>query len=658
MAEKRYNAKYKSVKRSMEEIIASSSHKKKQTIQEAKNILIENIEFEENCNVECERVMEVSSPVSHLIESDESVEDESISSVNILQDGIICSNEAKMSASDNFRQFLCSWAKNYSVNHSQLNNLLKGLNEHLHLELPSDARTILSTARQTHIKQMTTNSGKTGSFCYIGIAVNLKKILSSKIILSKIKSVELKLIFNIDGVPLSKSSNRQFWPILGKVWVPNFNIYPFPVAIFCGDGKPNLTNFFSEFITEINNLLHSGIELGGIRYSIKILCFTCDAPARAFAKCIKGHNGKYGCERCNQQGLYHQGRMLFKETKAALRTNEDFKNQIQQEHHHGVTPLLQITDFNCISLFVLDSMHLCFLGVMKKLLKYWHSDTATRLHLRDRTKISEYLEYTAQFIPEEFSRKSRGLYELDHWKATELRLFALYTGVIVLKNILPSNLYYHFVLYHSALRILFSNDISDHNLNCSRNLLLSFVGDFEKNYGNTSVIYNVHSLIHITDDVQNLKVNLNDLSCFSFESYLGKLVKLLRTPNRPLAQVVKRLSETQIFFYIPNTNNTELQFKNCLLTSNNFKDSFIIMKNNKIAKIKLIRNNELTVNKCLGQKDYFSYPFPSRTIGIHQFHEISNIEIKCKISDIKNKLLVIKELNKSAYVAFELLHTS
>lgn len=49
--------------------------------------------------------------------------------------------------------------------------------------------------------------------------------------------------------------------------------------------------------------------------------FTCDAPARAFVKYVKGHNGKYDCERCNQPGLYHQGRMLFKETRATLRTS-------------------------------------------------------------------------------------------------------------------------------------------------------------------------------------------------------------------------------------------------------------------------------------------------------------------------------------------------
>ncbi len=54
----------------------------------------------------------------------------------------------------------------------------------------------------------------------------------------------------------------------------------------------------------------------------------------------------------------------------------------------------------------------------------------------------------------EFSRKSRSLSELARWKATELREFLLYTGPIVLKNVLPKRLFEHFLLFHVAVKLL------------------------------------------------------------------------------------------------------------------------------------------------------------------------------------------------------------
>jgi hypothetical protein len=39
-----------------------------------------------------------------------------------------------------------------------------------------------------------------------------------------------------------------------------------------------------------------------ILFLLKLRLFSCDAPARAFLKCIKGHTGNYACERCNAKG--------------------------------------------------------------------------------------------------------------------------------------------------------------------------------------------------------------------------------------------------------------------------------------------------------------------------------------------------------------------
>lgn len=65
---------------------------------------------------------------------------------------------------------------------------------------------------------------------------------------------------------------------------------------------------------------------------------------------------------------------------------------------------------------------------------------------------------------------------------------------------------------------------------------------FGKIYGKNQLVYNVHSLIHLADDCI-IHGPLDSFSCFPFETYLGKLKTLVRSSNRPLAQLVRRISE-------------------------------------------------------------------------------------------------------------------
>jgi len=54
----------------------------------------------------------------------------------------------------------------------------------------------------------------------------------------------------------------------------------------------------------------------------------------------------------------------------------------------------------------------------------------------------------------------------------------------------------------------------------------------------------VHSLSHLADD-DAIHGALDKFSSFSFETYLGRIKKLVRSSNKPLAQIVRRISELQ-----------------------------------------------------------------------------------------------------------------
>lgn len=65
-------------------------------------------------------------------------------------------------------------------------------------------------------------------------------------------------------------------------------------------------------------------------------------------------------------------------------------------------------------------------------------------------------------MPYEYHRKPRSLLDFRLWKATEFRQFLLYTGPVVLKNILREDVYFNFLSLHVAMIILVSPVLSKH----------------------------------------------------------------------------------------------------------------------------------------------------------------------------------------------------
>ena len=147
--------------------------------------------------------------------------------------------------------------------------------------------------------------------------------------------------------------------------------------MYNGTSKPSiLSRYLSRFINEVNYLLENGLIIDNVLFSIKIICIICDIPTRAFIKSITGHQGYYACERCTVKGLYCNNRIIYPSIEAGECSDNSFRKQENSEHHSGLTPLLNIKPaINMLLTFPLDFMHLCCLGVMKKLLESWQTKT-------------------------------------------------------------------------------------------------------------------------------------------------------------------------------------------------------------------------------------------------------------------------------------------
>lgn len=78
--------------------------------------------------------------------------------------------------------------------------------------------------------------------------------------------------FNIDGIPLYRSSKAQFWPILFTIHeIKDF--VPMVVGIYSGSSKPDAKMFLKPFVEELSHVMQNGLILNGHKVEIKIRCF-------------------------------------------------------------------------------------------------------------------------------------------------------------------------------------------------------------------------------------------------------------------------------------------------------------------------------------------------------------------------------------------------
>ena len=149
------------------------------------------------------------------------------------------------------------------------------------------------------------------------------------------------------------------------------------------------------------------------------------------------------------------------------------------------------------------------------------------------------------YIPVEFAQKPWSFREIDRWKTTEFRQFLLYVGPILLSSFLPSNMYNNFMLLSTAIASLISVDLSSTYSHFSQTLLKTFVSYFGEIYGNNCTVYNVHGLVQLPMDVQ--QIGCLDRISFPYENNHQKIKRLIRKPDHPFAQIIRKLSEQTSF---------------------------------------------------------------------------------------------------------------
>lgn len=561
---------------------------------------------------------------------------------------------------------LAEWAANRNVSHSALSELLGVLVE-LGLDLPKDPRTLLGTLKDCEVKEM----GR-GSYYHFG----LESAIISELKMTnehELTTDTLTVRVNVDGLPLCRSSNMQLWPILGQiVELPKANV--FIIGVYAGPCKPeSVNNYMHDFIEDLKVITATGVTFNGKQYNVPLPdAFICDTPARAFLKCSKGHGGYSSCERCTQYGIYLDGKVVFPDMDSSIRTDTQFEQMSDEDHHLSKSPL-QGLGIGMVSSFPLDYMHLVCLGIVRKLIALWFKGP---LHCRVKSSvlsaISDHLKLCRRSLPQSFSRKPRSLAEYSQWKATEFRQFLLYTGPVVLFQRLPSQLYKNFLVLSTAMRILLSPLCREY-CGYAQKLLRCFVTNFAKIYGTQFLVNNTHNLLHLADDAEKYGP-LDSVSCFPYENYLGQLKKMVRRPQNPVQQIVRRVYERQLFPRISKEmpEGAELKQPHVIqyVQYKKYKHKDTIISNSSGSncfelegRVAIVRNivqstggTHVVYELFETGACFFNYPIDSTSLGIHLLSRLSGQLASSPVTDFTKPLLLLPLWDM--FVALPQLHST
>lgn len=401
---------------------------------------------------------------------------------------------------------------------------------------------------------------------------------------------------------------------------------------------------------------------------------------------IVNHNALKGCQRCTVTGQRVNNRTCFPRFDCSKMTNMEFRSKSFSGHHRE-TSILEQLPINMIDDFVIaEDLHLFHLGIMKKCIEFW-KDGKSNLDYKwsddDIADLNRMLNRINCDMPIEIHRSIRNIDCFKFWKGTEFRTFLLYVGIVVLKHCLRESEYIHFRKLFCAVTLCTTDKYMNKNKDKTSNLISilfnEYVEEFINLYGIEYVNSNVHNLIHVKDDILRFG-NLTKISAYRFENCLAGLKLRIRTCNRPLEQISRRLSELDFDYHPINVEQTfepilrypiSIDENECaynqiilgndlVLNSRSFGDKWVLFDSGKVAEFHfcLKRNGKCFLYaSCIENlNNFFTQPFSSKKIYI--FSGIYNLSAPAyyEFENIMAKMVCIRN-SEEEFIFIPLLHT-
>ena len=184
-----------------------------------------------------------------------------------------------------------------------------------------------------------------------------------------------------------------------------------------------------------------------------------------------------------------------------------------------------------------------------------------------------------------------------------------------MKSILKQELYDHFLTLSVAMCIFICPTLAQMHRTYAKELLEYYVKYAHFLYSQEMIVYNIHRLLHLADDVKCFGA-LDNCSAFPFENYLQQLKKLVRSGRNPLIQIVKRLQERENF-------SSDYKKKTRLTLTKAPDNAFIVNKDTCCEVIAVSSDDEenrmLLCRLYEKTEPFFLHPCDSHVIGVHVY---------------------------------------
>jgi len=217
------------------------------------------------------------------------------------------------------------------------------------------------------------------------------------------------------------------------------------------------------------------------------------------------------------------------------------------EHHRHPTILTKVKKFDLVKNIPYEYMQAVCSGIVRMLLMVWITSS---VFLKEKAKVTSRLTLANAFCPVEFQRWPDVVEKVRRWKASQFRVFVLYTGVFAVRGILTEKCFRHFCYLVVAIRLMCRNVPKNGERKTTlekigefvRPILRSFMFDGMLIYGKNFATLNVHAFCcHAVGDYERFGP-LDEFSVFRFESFLGWLKSLVLAAKYPIRQIINLYS--------------------------------------------------------------------------------------------------------------------